>query len=232
METRPIGRLAACVTIPFKPSSRYTLNPNPNAHASSAQKGANSSIQNTVAITCFFLSGFAGLVYEVAWMRKASLIFGSTTFAVSTVLAVFFLGLAGGSYLFGRIAQATTRPLKLYALIEFALGALALVSPYAFDLADNLYGGTLPCFCRPHGVPFRFAFYSGFTRRASPYNTHGRNAPTFLSSICYQRLTNRQFRWCALRGEYARSGVRLCSRRTSYYFRQLVSASRCGLVLP
>ena len=74
-------------------------------------------------------------------MRKASLIFGSTTFAVSTVLAVFFLGLAVGSYLFGRIAQATTRPLRLYALIEFALGALALVSPYAFDLADNLYGG-------------------------------------------------------------------------------------------
>ena len=98
------------------------MNPNPDAHASSSQKGTNSSIQNTVAITCFFLSGFAGLVYEVAWMRKASLIFGSTTFAVSTVLAVFFLGLAGGSYLFGRIAQATTRPLRLYALIEFALG--------------------------------------------------------------------------------------------------------------
>ena len=74
-------------------------------------------------------------------MRKASLIFGSTTFAVSTVLAVFFLGLACGSYLFGRIAQATKHPLKLYALIEFALGALALVSPYTFDLADNLYGG-------------------------------------------------------------------------------------------
>lgn len=108
-------------------------------------QGAN-SIQNTIAITCFFLSGFAGLVYEVAWMRKASLIFGSTTFAVSTVLAIFFLGLAGGSYLFGRIAQATTRPLRLYALIEFALGGLALASPYAFDLADNFYGGLYRAF--------------------------------------------------------------------------------------
>ena len=79
-------------------------------------------------------------------MRKASLIFGSTTFAVSTVLAVFFLGLACGSYLFGRIAQATKRPLKLYALIEFALGALALVSPYAFELAESLYGGLYRAF--------------------------------------------------------------------------------------
>jgi predicted membrane-bound spermidine synthase len=47
-------------------------------------------IQNGIAIVCFFLSGFAGLVYEVSWIRKASLVFGSTTFAVSTVLAVFF----------------------------------------------------------------------------------------------------------------------------------------------
>ena len=79
-------------------------------------------------------------------MRKASLIFGSTIVAVSTVLAVFFLGLAVGSYLFGRISQATTRPLKLYVLIEFALGGLALASPYAFDLADNLYGGLYRAF--------------------------------------------------------------------------------------
>ncbi len=79
-------------------------------------------------------------------MRKASLIFGSTTFAVSTVLAVFFLGLAVGSYLFGRIAQATTHPLRIYALIELVLGGLALASPYAFDLADNLYGGVYRAF--------------------------------------------------------------------------------------
>ena len=91
-------------------------------------------------------------------MRKASLIFGSTTFAISTVLAVFFLGLAGGSYLFGRIAQVTTRPLKLYALIEFALGALALVSPYAFDLADNFYGGLYRAFADHTGFLFLLRF--------------------------------------------------------------------------
>jgi spermidine synthase len=121
------------------------LNSNHNTDTSLSWQSTN-SIQNTVAITCFFLSGFAGLVYEVAWMRKASLIFGSTTFAVSTVLAVFFLGLAVGSYLFGRIAQATMRPLRIYALIEFVLGGLALASPYAFDLADNLYGGIYRAF--------------------------------------------------------------------------------------
>ena len=79
-------------------------------------------------------------------MRRASLVFGSTTFAVSTVLAVFFLGLACGSYLFGRVGQRTSRPLQLYALIEIGLGLFALVSPYAFDLADNCYGAVYRVF--------------------------------------------------------------------------------------
>ena len=96
--------------------------------------------QHAIALSCFFLSGFSGLVYEVAWIRKASLVFGATTFAVSTVLAVFFLGLACGSYLFGRIGQRIARPLRLYALIEIVLGLLALASPHAFDLVDALYG--------------------------------------------------------------------------------------------
>ena len=97
-------------------------------------------IQNGIAIVCFFLSGFAGLVYEVSWIRKASLAFGSTTFAVSTVLAVFFLGLACGSYLFGRIGQRTLQPLRLYALIEIGLGLFAIVSPYLFNFTESLYG--------------------------------------------------------------------------------------------
>ena len=97
-------------------------------------------IQNGIAIVCFFLSGFAGLVYEVSWIRKASLAFGSTTFAVSTVLAVFFLGLACGSYLFGRIGQRTLQPLRLYALIEIGLGLFAIASPYLLDFTENLYG--------------------------------------------------------------------------------------------
>ncbi len=96
--------------------------------------------QHITALICFFLSGFAGLVYEVAWIRQAALLFGSTTFAVSAVLAVFFLGLAIGAYLFGRVGQRTSRPLILFGYVEIGLGLLALISPYAFDFADFLYG--------------------------------------------------------------------------------------------
>lgn len=97
-------------------------------------------MKNKIAITCFFLSGFAGLVYEIAWIRKASLVFGSTTWALSTILAVFFGGLALGSWYFGRLGQRSERPIRLYALLEVILAALGLATLISFDLADGIFG--------------------------------------------------------------------------------------------
>jgi len=97
-------------------------------------------MKNILAISCFFLSGFAGLVYEVAWIRRASLVFGSTTWALSTILAVFFGGLALGSWLVGRWSARIDRPLRLYAWFEFGLAMLALLSLPAFKLVDGWYG--------------------------------------------------------------------------------------------
>jgi spermidine synthase len=88
---------------------------------------------------CFFASGFAGLSYEICWIRKASVIFGSTTFAVSTVTAVFFGGLAIGSYLFGRFSRKLGRPLMAYAILEVCLGVIALLNPEIFVWSENLY---------------------------------------------------------------------------------------------
>ena len=43
-----------------------------------------------IAGSCFFVTGLVALVYEICWIRKASLAFGSATWALSAVLAVFF----------------------------------------------------------------------------------------------------------------------------------------------
>ncbi len=96
--------------------------------------------RHAIAIFGFFLSGFSGLIYEVCWIRMASLVFGSTIYAVSTVLAVFFCGLALGSYWFGRIGQRIDHPLRLFAALELAIGILAFISLHAFDLVNALYG--------------------------------------------------------------------------------------------
>lgn len=97
-----------------------------------------------LAIACFFVSGFTALAYEICWIRKASLVFGAATFALSTVLAVFFGGLAVGSYVFGRLSQTSRRPLRIYAGLEIGVGLLALCSPLAFAVADRIYGWFYP----------------------------------------------------------------------------------------
>ncbi len=74
----------------------------------------------------FFLSGLTSLIYEVIWVRQFGLVFGVTTYAVSTVLAAFFTGLALGSYGAGRIIdRGKLQPLLAYGLMEGAIGVYA-----------------------------------------------------------------------------------------------------------
>lgn len=75
----------------------------------------------------FTLSGACGLIYQVVWGRLAVLVFGSTTHAIATVLGVFFLGLALGSYLAGKFAERCRHPLLLYAWLEIGIGLYAAV---------------------------------------------------------------------------------------------------------
>lgn len=87
----------------------------------------------------FFLSGASGLVYQVVWTRLLILVFGSTTIAVSTVLAVFMGGLALGAFVGGRWIDRWPRPLIVYAWLEAAVGAYGLCVPWALDRALPLY---------------------------------------------------------------------------------------------
>ena len=53
---------------------------------------------------CFFGSGLTALVYELLWVRKLQLVFGSTTYSVTTVLAAFMAGLGLGAAISARFA--------------------------------------------------------------------------------------------------------------------------------
>jgi spermidine synthase len=83
-------------------------------------------------LAAFFVSGAAGLVYEVVWTRQLSLIFGVTTYAVATVLSTYMGGLALGSYVLGRWIDRRGNPLLAYAALEAGIGLYALVVPTLF----------------------------------------------------------------------------------------------------
>lgn len=87
----------------------------------------------------FFFSGAAGLMYEVLWSRMLSLTFGSSVYAVTAVLSAYMAGLALGSYLFGNLASRSSRPLRIYGLLELGVGVSALLTPFAFNLIKRVH---------------------------------------------------------------------------------------------
>jgi hypothetical protein len=58
-----------------------------------------------VALALTVLTGFAGLVYEVAWQKYLAALLGSHGEATAAVLAIFLGGLSLGYAAFGRAAR-------------------------------------------------------------------------------------------------------------------------------
>ena len=91
---------------------------------------------------CFFISGAAGLVYQVIWIRLIEKVIGSAPFAVAAVLSVFMAGLALGGYMAGRrIDRVSSRSslLAIYGGLELGIGIFALSVPF-------IIAGVKPCY--------------------------------------------------------------------------------------
>jgi len=93
-------------------------------------------------LTCFFLSGMTALIYEIIWMRMISRVIGGAPFAVSTILVVFMGGMGVGSYIASRKADQMEeiRLVRIYGLLELAIGIYALCVPILLMLLKGVYG--------------------------------------------------------------------------------------------
>ena len=90
------------------------------------------------------MSGFAGLSYELLWVRLLSFSFGSTTLSFSTVLAVFFGGLALGAFLAGKRSARIRNPVRVYALIEIVTGVFGLLIYPVLSNLDEVFASIDP----------------------------------------------------------------------------------------
>jgi spermidine synthase len=77
-----------------------------------------------LVLLAFGASGAAALVFEVAWTRTLSTVMGSSTYALSTMLAAFMAGLSVGGLLGSVVAERTRRLVVAFALCELGIGAL------------------------------------------------------------------------------------------------------------
>ena len=88
----------------------------------------------------FFFSGACALIYQITWMRLFRLAMGNTVFTSATVLTAFMAGLALGSWVAGRLADRTGRPLRAYAYLEVLIGLCGLAMTPAFNALEPVYG--------------------------------------------------------------------------------------------
>jgi predicted membrane-bound spermidine synthase len=75
----------------------------------------------------FFISGMTGLVYESVWSQYMKILAGHAAFAQSFILVVFLAGLAAGAWYAARLQVKVRNLFLLYAMLELAIGLLALV---------------------------------------------------------------------------------------------------------
>jgi len=87
---------------------------------------------------CFVLSGFAALLYQTAWMRQFSILFGTSELAIVSVLAAYMGGLALGSAIAGRLAHRIRRPVLAYGILEAGIAGGALLVPVGLAAANKL----------------------------------------------------------------------------------------------
>lgn len=73
-------------------------------------------------------SGFAALAYEVVWTKVLALVLGTTTYAFTSMLTTFLLGLSLGALLFGRLVDRYRRPLPMLVAVQIAIAVLALTT--------------------------------------------------------------------------------------------------------
>src|SRR6185436_6231884 len=92
-----------------------------------------------LVMACFFVSGVAGLVYQIAWTRYLSLFLGHTSYAVVAVLVAFMGGLAIGNAVVGVWTDRAEKPLSLYGWLEIGIAIYAVLFPSYYELCHKLY---------------------------------------------------------------------------------------------
>ncbi len=87
----------------------------------------------------FFCSGFSSLIYEVVWMRRMSLFFGSDVYSAALTLSAFMGGLTIGSALAARYVDRLKNSLIWYGFLEISIGLYALFFPDFLNMFSGEY---------------------------------------------------------------------------------------------
>jgi spermidine synthase len=92
-----------------------------------------------LALVTAFLGGAAALVLEVAWFRALMLIFGSSVYAISLMLASFLLGLAAGAIVLARRSDLSGNVASTLGRLHWQVAFAATVVTFLVQIVPGAY---------------------------------------------------------------------------------------------
>ncbi len=112
----------------------------PTADEAAARGAAAPSLPALAAATIvgLGLSGAASMIYEIAWTRALSLVLGSSTYAFTSMLLAFLVGIAGGSAVFSRLARRRAVDPLAFAFVQLGIALTAILILPAFGQLPDL----------------------------------------------------------------------------------------------
>jgi len=90
----------------------------------------------TGAYLLTFLTGAAGLIYQIAWQKYLARLLGSDSLATATVLGVFLAGLSLGYFVCGRLTVRTKHLFGTYGMLEGVIGVWGIGFPLLFRIVE------------------------------------------------------------------------------------------------
>jgi spermidine synthase len=91
----------------------------------------------------FFFSGFASLMYQIAWQRLLTLHYGVGAISITIVVSVYMFGLGVGALAGGALAERVRDRLSLYFVVQLLLALFGFVSvPFLAFLGERTAGSS------------------------------------------------------------------------------------------
>src|SRR5205823_5946654 len=84
-------------------------------------------------------SGAVSMLYEVGWTRALALAIGSSTYAFTSMLLAFLVGIAGGSALYSRLSPERQTSPAAFALLQAGIGVTTGATILLFERAPEMF---------------------------------------------------------------------------------------------
>lgn len=134
----------------------------------------------------FFLSGAAGLIFQVVWFHRAALVFGSSLVSVTAVLSSFMGGLAAGNALAATAGRRIKRPLVTYVLLELSVALSGVLVTAILPRVAGIMSPTALAVGESRLLLDVVRFVVAFAILAVPATSMGATLPVIVTALCRQ----------------------------------------------